>query len=101
MSSPNPLHVVALLRARPGCEVQLRELARSLLEPTRAERGCLRYFLVENPNDPAALIFVEEWEDEAALEAHLQTPHLRDARMRFAELLDGALDLRRGFAVEP
>ena len=97
MQARAPLHVIALLRARPGREAELRTLARSLLTPTRAEPGCLRYVLVEDPDDPAMFTFVEEWVDEAALEAHLQTPHLRNALARYDELLDGALDLRRGY----
>lgn len=97
LHAPGPLHVIALLRARPGCEDELRTLARSLLAPTRAERGCLRYVLVEDPADPSLLTFVEEWEDEAALEAHLRTPHLEHAKARYEVLLAGPLDLRRGY----
>ncbi len=96
METPGPLHVLALLRARSGREAELRELARGLLAPTRAEEGCLRYVLVEDPRDPALLSFVEEWASEAALEAHLQTPHLQHARARYDELLEGPLELRLG-----
>lgn len=96
METPAPLHVLALLRARPGREAELRVLARSLLAPTRAEEGCLRYVLVEDPSDPALLSFVEEWASEAALQAHLQTPHLQHARARYDELLEGPLELRLG-----
>lgn len=99
MSKAAPLHVIALLRAKPGRERELRDLARSLLAPTRAESGCIRYVLVEDPADPARLTFVEEWQSEAALAAHLQSPHLQNARVRYEELLDGPLDLRRGYEV--
>lgn len=96
METPATLHVIALLRARPGRESELRALAQSLLAPTRAEQGCLRYVLIEDPNDAACLTFVEEWVSEAALQAHLQTPHLQHARARYDELLEGPLDLRLG-----
>lgn len=101
METTRPLHVIALLQAKPGREAELRELARSLLAPTREEPGCLRYVLVEDPEDPARLTFVEEWASRAALQAHLRTPHLQNARARYDELLDGPLDLRSGFAFEP
>ena len=100
MSDPRPLHVIAMLRAKPGHESELRELASSLVEPTRAEAGCLRYELVEDPEDPAILTFVETWESETHLEQHLEAPHLIHARKRYDELLDGGLQLRKGYEVE-
>lgn len=92
-----PLHVIAILRAQPGAEEELRQLARGLLGPTRAESGCIRYELIADPEDRAELTFVETWESEAHLAAHLKTPHLQHARARYAELLAGELVLRRGF----
>jgi quinol monooxygenase YgiN len=99
MSESRPLHVIAMLRARPGAERELRELALDLIEPTRAETGCLRYELLEDPNDAASLTFVEIWQTEAHLLSHLETPHLLHARARFAELLQGELELRKGFEI--
>ena len=100
MDSVRPLHVVAMLHARPGSEEELRELARGLLDPTREEPGCLRYELFEDPADPAALTFVELWESEAHLQAHLETPHLIQARARYDEILVGGLQLRTGHPVD-
>ena len=99
MTDPRPLHVIAMLRARPGRETELRDLALSLIAPTRAEAGCLRYELVEDPGDPAKLTFVETWESEAHLEAHLETPHLLHARQRYDELLEAPLELRKGLQI--
>ena len=67
--------------------------------PTRAEAGCLRYELVEDPEDPANFTFVETWESETHLEAHLETPHLIHARQRYEELLEGQLELRKGLEI--
>jgi quinol monooxygenase YgiN len=99
LNANRPLHVIAMLRARPGCEPELRELALGLIGPTRAEEGCLRYELVEDPEDPANFTFVETWQSEAHLEAHLRTPHLVHARKRYDELLERPLELRKGFEI--
>jgi quinol monooxygenase YgiN len=99
MSTTRPLHVIAMLRARPGAEPELRELALGLIEPTRAEAGCLRYELLEDPDDNASLTFVETWQSETHLLAHLETPHLLHARARYAELLQGELELRKGLEI--
>jgi quinol monooxygenase YgiN len=89
------LHVVALFDARPGRREELRELLASLVAPTRRETGCLDYRLLEDRENPQRFIFVEEWTDEAALDRHLQTPHLTAARAAFPDLVVGDVDLRR------
>ena len=99
MSETRPLHVIAMLHARPGAETELRQLALGLIESTRAEAGCLRYELLEDPADDARLTFVETWQTEAHLLAHLETPHLLHARKRYADLLQGELELRKGFEI--
>ena len=50
-----------------------------LLEPTRREQGCLRYDLMQSRTDPEAFVFIEEWEDEAALQSHLSEPDVQRA----------------------
>jgi len=89
------LHVLATLRAKPGREEALREILEGLIAPTRKEAGCLAYRLVENREDPAQFTFIEEWTDEAALEAHFKTEHLVRGRERMADLLAVELDLRK------
>lgn len=93
--SGTKLHVVACMKARSDKVEELRELLESLVEPTHAEPGCVQYFLTQNRQDPAEFVFVEEWRDEAALEAHLDSPHLRGAKDRLGPLLAGDLVIRR------
>jgi quinol monooxygenase YgiN len=38
---------------------------------------------------------VEEWTGAPALEAHFETPHLKNALARFPDLLAAELDVRR------
>ena len=89
------VHIVARFIARPECVAELRTLLLGLLEPTRQEPGCLRYELLHNAADPTDFTFVEEWADEAAINAHLQTPHLTAAVSQSQPLLAAALDVRR------
>jgi quinol monooxygenase YgiN len=71
------LTVVAILRAVPGKEAELKQRLLGLVAPTRAETGCLVYDLHADQNDPALFIFHEVWEDRAALERHRQAPHMK------------------------
>jgi len=89
------VHIVARFIARPECMDELRTLLLGMLEPTRQESGCLRYELLHNAADPTDFTFVEEWADDAAINAHLETPHLNALVAQSQPLLATALDVRR------
>ena len=91
----NSLRVVARMVARPGDVEEVRSVLTGLVGPTRAERGCVGYELLQNRSDPTDFTFVEEWEDDAALDAHLSTEHIRDAQSRLAGRLAAEPDIRR------
>jgi quinol monooxygenase YgiN len=59
------------------------------------EAGCISYVLLQNNADPTDFTFVEEWESEAALEAHLGSPHLTASLAKIPALLGGPPDIRR------
>jgi quinol monooxygenase YgiN len=73
------LHVVAVLTAKPGSESVLEEALRGLVEPTRAEEGCLGYELFRSNADPLSFVTVERWRSQEDLDAHMQTPHITAA----------------------
>jgi len=81
--------------ARSGKEDELRALLRGLIEPTRREPGCVTYELLQNTTDQTDFTFVEEWSSDADLDAHLQSTHLRNARMRLPNLAAADPDIRR------
>jgi quinol monooxygenase YgiN len=89
------LRVVALIRARSGEETKLEGVLSALIEPTRREPGCLFYELYRRTGDPTDFVFVEEWESDAALDAHMETPHVRAALAKVPELLAQPPDIRR------
>lgn len=89
------VRVVARIVARPGKENELRALLHGLIEPTRREPGCVTYELLQNTTDPTDFTFVEEWNSDAELDAHLQSAHLRQARSRLPELAAADPDIRR------
>ena len=90
----NTLRVVARIIARPDHVDVVRSYLTELLEPTRKEPGCVSYELLHNRSDPTDFTFVEEWESDGALEAHLNTPHIRNVIARLTGLLAAAPDIR-------
>jgi quinol monooxygenase YgiN len=79
---PELLTVIATMRALPGKEQDLRDALVALVN----------YDLHQGVEDPALFCFYENWESGAALDAHLQAPHLTDFAGRLEELLDGGAD---------
>jgi quinol monooxygenase YgiN len=84
--NPKPITLVVNFQARPGREIELRNTLTGLLAPTRKEAGCINYDLHISPDDPAKLLFYENWISKAHLEAHGQTPHIQSLRARLDEL---------------
>jgi quinol monooxygenase YgiN len=74
--------VVANVTAKTGCEDELRALLDRLVDPTRAEEGCLQYDLHQSDASPTDFMFYERWASPSHLEAHLKTPHFLDVRAR-------------------
>ncbi len=91
----NKLRVVAHITAKADTVQETKEVLTGLIEPTRAEDGCVTYELLQNNNDPTDFTFVEEWSNNEALDAHLNSPHLGSALPRLSDLLAAPPDIRR------
>jgi quinol monooxygenase YgiN len=89
------LRVVARITARPETVDQVRDLLTGFIEPTRKESGCIVYELLQNTQDPTDFTFVEEWTDDAALDAHLASPHLTRGLPTLQQLVAQPPDIRR------
>jgi quinol monooxygenase YgiN len=73
------LHVVGVLTAKPGSEQIVRAALNGLVEPTRAEAGCISYDLFASDVAFGTYITVELWRSQHDLDAHLQTSHVQEA----------------------
>lgn len=89
------VHVLARFVAHEETAQELLDLLGSLLAPTRAESGCVRYDLWRSRSDERRFTLVEAWMNEESLARHLETPHLLHAKERFAVLLAEPLVLER------
>jgi quinol monooxygenase YgiN len=84
--STSRLHVIAHIRANAEHIDTVRDVLTGYVQPTRAEAGCLVYDLFQNRADAAHFTFVEEWTDEAALDAHSKSAHITAGRARLSGL---------------
>jgi len=90
LRSMSELHILAQITAKPGREADVRRGIESLVAPTLAEPGCRQYVPYES-NLPGKFFVDEIWDSQAALDAHMQTPHFLEIAARFPDLLDGPL----------
>lgn len=81
------LHVVATIQALAGKEKEAEAMLRSIVAPTQKEKGCIRYDLHKRMDKPGFFYFIEEWENQQALNEHLGSKHIAEAMSRKAELL--------------
>lgn len=72
--------VVAVMKAKPGKEDELRAAALALVEPTRQEEGCVQYDLHVHLVDPGSLVFYENWTSVEHLARHAASPHMQAFR---------------------
>lgn len=71
------LKVIAQDFIRSDRLAEVAPLYRELVEKTRREPLCISYDLFIDQKDPGHFVFVEEWPDRAALDAHCATEHFK------------------------
>ena len=65
------------------------------------EPGCLRFDVLQDAEDARKYFFYEVYRDEAALEAHRQTPHLKRMEAQMGDLFeDASVHLTRSVFLE-
>ncbi len=50
--------------------------AQTVMEATRQEAGCISYTFSRDLGEPGLFHIFEEWESQAALDAHFKAPHM-------------------------
>ena len=69
------LTVIAEYRARAGNGAEIAGVLARHSSATRAEPGCVTFIAYQDPADPDHFALYEQYVDEAAFEAHRQSPH--------------------------
>ena len=81
------IKTMATLIAKTDKVEETREALSALVEPTRAERGCLSYELFQSDDDPTEFVTIEEWADQTALDSHLASDHIAAALAAAPDIL--------------
>ena len=83
------LATIATLKIKDGHQAQFEEIAKKLVAAVNAnEPGCKLYTLNQG-DDPLTYVFMERYDDQAAVEAHRKSEHFRTLGRAMGEHMDG------------
>lgn len=82
------LTIIAHIHAHPEKIDFVKAALHGIIEPTRAEQGCLNYDLHQDNENPAHFFFYENWESRDLWQAHMDSEHLKD----FKVATEGAIE---------
>ena len=81
--------IIFRTKMQAGKEEKALEALRAMAETVQAqEPATLSYLFHRSQQDPSEIVLFEIYADEAALQAHGQTPHMGELRAAFAGLFD-------------
>ena len=86
--------VVGQVHTLLGRRAEVVELLADTQARAREEPGCVSYDFAEAVGDPGRFVVVQEWRDEAAMEAHYRSDGYVDYQARIGELLARPSEVR-------
>lgn len=70
--------IIARFKVKPGHVDEVISLLREAAVPSRQETGCHLYIANQDLSDPDTVVMYEQYDDEAAFQAHLDSPHCQE-----------------------
>ena len=77
--------IAALVSVKPEYAAELADVFKNLVKASRAEPGCISYDLHRETGKPNRFVFVENWKNQAAVDAHNASTHFQN----FVKAIDG------------
>ena len=81
--------VIAKLKVKPGSEAAFEGAAKEMIATVKSEPGTLTYILHKNTKDPTEFTYYEVYQDQAALDSHGKTDHMKAFGGKIGSLLVG------------
>ena len=83
-----PLTVVATIKAKPEHAEQIKSELLKLTAASQTDQGCIQYTLHQDNANPNGFIFYEIWENNEALQQHVQSSHFQ----HYVKVSEGMVD---------
>ncbi len=79
--------IVAKLKVKPEKIRAFIEAAKEMIEKSNKESGCKSYQLYQDPYDNTRFVFVEEYKNQAAVDAHFASDYFKAFGPRISDLV--------------
>lgn len=86
--------VILEFRAKPDCIEKARDWLKGVLPDTRSFDGCVTLHVVQNQDDPAGIMIIEQWDTRAQYEKYLAWRTERGDMVAFGAMMDGPPSIR-------
>jgi len=81
--------IIAKLSLQPEKIKNFIAAAREIVEKSNKESGCTSYQLYQDPYDQSKFVFVEEYKNQAAVDAHFATEYFKAFGPKIADFITG------------
>jgi quinol monooxygenase YgiN len=92
-----PVRLVISMRAQPGKGAELAAAMAERCREVHSEPGCQQFEVFQSALDPDALVLLELWADQAALDAHAKLNETRPPNPAMVSLRAGGLGEREDY----
>ncbi len=82
------LTIVARILTKPDKRELVQSELLKLIDPSRAEKGCVQYDLHQDNENENLFLFFENWENKEVWQNHMNNKHLAD----YKKATDGAVE---------
>ena len=72
------LVIAGTIKVKPETRAEAVQAAIKMAKATQQEAGCISYGFSADLEDPNTFLIFEQWENDAALTAHFQSPHMAE-----------------------
>ncbi|MBK7133776.1 MAG: antibiotic biosynthesis monooxygenase [Bacteroidales bacterium] len=86
--------IIARLTVKPERAKDFVEAAKDIIAKSNAEEGCLYYQLFQDPYDNSKFVFVEEYKNQAAVDAHFAAEYFNAFGPKISDMLVGAAEIK-------
>lgn len=83
----NGMMIVAKLKVKPEKVKAFTEAAKEMIEKSNKEAGCKSYQLYQDPYDNTRFVFVEEYKNQAAVDAHFASDYFKAFGPKIGDLV--------------
>ena len=86
--------IIAKLSVKPEKTRDFISAAKEMIEKSNKESGCTFYQLYQDPFNPSKFVFVEEYKNQAAVDAHFATEYFKAFGPKIGDLVTGPADIK-------